>query len=443
MGDFSQWQTALSLLKTTTLSFIDISSNLRIMIVPDLDVPTKKSAIDRMMAEIKLLRASIDLATANLRKAAVVIDNIINLPTTLVPINTLPDEVLYHIFNITIMTPSPSGNRSFKERNMTLAISSVCARWRRFALRIPSFWSYIDLRNIRKINPQRSQPLDLTKSWLERSKGSPIHLSLPCGSVNIWQARNLILALQPYGPSICSIVSDKLGDSLLIQELYTLCSVHGSPDSTKTLVIVAQSKQPEPRVSWQPVTSFTGLVNFELSWLPPTAYPTSNQVATILASNQSIRRLRLQSMCILLEADRPIYDTILPSLQLLDVSDLEGFPWLMGILLPGTLELDLRLSRHHCHPANSAVLSRFLDQAHVVSLWISDSRSNPDTLWLPVLPDVRVLGLIAPWDSCLSFVKHLVVHDREAAVARYSTVRKIFLSGSESMEESGRARVEK
>ncbi|KAG8790593.1 hypothetical protein FRC12_011476 [Ceratobasidium sp. 428] len=431
MDAFSQWQTALLHLNKATLSFVDASSDLRMALLRDLFVPSKKSFIDGMIVEIKSHQASIKSVETNLQRAKAVMDSNFNLSTTLPPISALPDEVLCHIFNIAMILPSPSspsGRRPHKERNTILDITSICSRWRQLAIQTPSLWSHADLQNLRKS---------------VRSSGFPLHLSLPHGSIDTWQAGKLISALQPYSASISSIISHKIWDALLIQELCTLCTVYGSLDSIKTLVFIAQSEKAiKPRVSWQLVASFTGLVNFELSRLPSAAHPTSNQIAAILANNPCIRRLRLRSMAILPETSPPKSTIVLPHLQMLDVLDLEGLPWLMSILLPGALELDLRLSRHHCHPDNSAVLSRFLHRAHVVSLWISDLRSNSSTVWLPMLPAVRVLGLVA-WGDNYSFVDHLVIPDGEAVIARYPTVRSICLSGSGSLDLLGRARVEK
>ncbi|KAG8772766.1 hypothetical protein FRC12_002906 [Ceratobasidium sp. 428] len=446
MDAFSQWQTALLHLNKATLSFIDASSNLRMALLRDLVVPGKKSFIDGMLVEIKSHQASIKAIETNLQRAKAVMDRIFNLSTTLPPISALPDEVLCHIFNIAMILPSPSspsGRRPYKERNTVLDISSICSRWRQLAIQTPSLWSHIDLQNLRKVNPEKSRPLDLMKLWLERSSGFPLHLTLPHGSINPWQAGQLVSALQPYSASISSIISHKIWDALLIQELCTLCTACGSLDSVKTLVFIAQSETAiKPLVTWQLVASFTGLVDFELSRLPSAAHPTSYQIAAILASNPFIRRLRLRSMAILPETGPPKPAIVLPHLQMLDVLDLEGLSWLMRILLPGALELDLRLSRHHCHPDNSAVLSRFLHRAHVVSLWISDLRSDSSIVWLPVLPAVRVLGLIA-WGNNFSFVDHLVIPNGEAIVAKYPTVRSMCLSGSGSLDLSGRARVEK
>jgi len=87
----------------------------------------------------------------------------------LAPIETLPNELLATIF---AYGSRPSTHNSFRDSNLPfpLLVSSINKHWRDVALNSPGVWSCVYISG--------RQPLDVTRTWIRRSKGCMLDVTL-------------------------------------------------------------------------------------------------------------------------------------------------------------------------------------------------------------------------------------------------------------------------
>ena len=111
----------------------------------------------------------------------------------------LPDEVLSHIFNLlaldhgTVGFPIPKNNTPPQ-----LAVSHVCSRWRRVALRTPELWSDTDLF-LTKYR-QGGRHICFHRRWVSRARTFPVTLSIKFLESEVNELadalRNILLPIQ-------------------------------------------------------------------------------------------------------------------------------------------------------------------------------------------------------------------------------------------------------
>ncbi|KDN42486.1 hypothetical protein RSAG8_06803, partial [Rhizoctonia solani AG-8 WAC10335] len=95
-----------------------------------------------------------------------------NCLISVVPINSLPDEVFARIFHLVLKAQSTDFEELVDENSLrikSLAVSQVCARWRQVSLNCRSLWSHIDLST-------RDEVLSLGKCLASRSGDQPLSI---------------------------------------------------------------------------------------------------------------------------------------------------------------------------------------------------------------------------------------------------------------------------
>ncbi|PIL34023.1 hypothetical protein GSI_03731 [Ganoderma sinense ZZ0214-1] len=101
---------------------------------------------------------------------------------TLLPIGTLPPEVLIRVFDFVVSPPSDVHDvKPHKQAKWAIALTHVCSLWREIALSTSRLWSQIV-----------DEDLNLARLFLQRSRSTPIRfyasLSMPPSEPNyIWQ----------------------------------------------------------------------------------------------------------------------------------------------------------------------------------------------------------------------------------------------------------------
>ncbi|KAJ6600289.1 hypothetical protein DFH09DRAFT_1497708 [Mycena vulgaris] len=103
------------------------------------------------------------------------------------PVFTVPVEILSHIFLDCLpahgrVQPSP--------RAVPLVLAQTCPRWRDIAHSLPKLWSSVDLTFARANSPYAGTSA-LLGTWLRRTKGHPLSITLSSGGVS--EAENVML----------------------------------------------------------------------------------------------------------------------------------------------------------------------------------------------------------------------------------------------------------
>ncbi|KAG8740397.1 hypothetical protein FRC10_004376 [Ceratobasidium sp. 414] len=227
----------------------------------------------------------------------------------------------------------------------------------------------------------------------------------------------------------------------VVPDIMNLCAGHGGLNSVKTIVWFVGENHPERPVTFLP---FTGLVTFELGWFTEHQCLTIDQIIAVLISNPSIQTLRLRNMKTRFGPGSTASPIELPALQLLDLVGLDGAAagWLMSSLLPGRRELDVRLELLGSVNFERAV-AQFLERSNVVALWLHDIAYRTGALpvaQLPVLPSVRVLGLVSAQRS-LNIAAGMFARAGKTQIVRYPNLRTLYLRAPGSITNLGRSRI--
>ncbi|KAG8700415.1 hypothetical protein FRC09_005961, partial [Ceratobasidium sp. 395] len=283
-----------------------------------------------------------------------------------------------------------------------------------------------------------SVSLNLVELWLARSQGSSIHIHVPRRFfAEQSYMKEFVSLLRPHSRYITSVISlREEGDSGLFLYILDLCAELGEQSPVKTLVWFGeQHLTRRPSV----LRRLTGLVNLELGWLTTSQCPTVDQLATVLTRNQSIRTLRLSNVRFPEGNSSTISSIELPSLQLLDLAGLDEptARWLLGVLSPGKGKLDLRISLFDTADFD-LVVAQFLGRSYIVSLWLynASSRGVPISPRLPVLPSVRVLGLVSQQEG-IGIISALVIGQGDNLVPRFPNLHSLHFRASGTVNRSG------
>ncbi|KAG8771276.1 hypothetical protein FRC12_003710, partial [Ceratobasidium sp. 428] len=176
MEVFAKWKDAQLHLEKAARAFLDASISLRLSLSQYSIVPSRHSSSEDLILKIQSQMALSDSIEVQLAASRAVINSTRNMSPAFVPINVLPPELFSRIFTFAIA--SSSRYIGFDGTSPLLAISSVCSKWRQIATGIRPFWSYISLIAPPLTANSSSSTTEVTQLWLERSRGTPLHLSI-------------------------------------------------------------------------------------------------------------------------------------------------------------------------------------------------------------------------------------------------------------------------
>ncbi|KAG8741221.1 hypothetical protein FRC12_015741, partial [Ceratobasidium sp. 428] len=176
MEVFAQWKDVQLHLEKATQAFLDASISLRLSLSQYSIVPSHHSSAEDLIFKIQSQMALSDSIEGQLAASRAVINSTRNMSPAFVPINLLPLELFSRIFTFAIA--SSSRYIGFDGPSPLLVISSVCSKWRQIAIGTRPFWSYINLIGPPLTVNSSSSTTEVTRLWLERSRGTPLHLSI-------------------------------------------------------------------------------------------------------------------------------------------------------------------------------------------------------------------------------------------------------------------------
>ncbi|KAH7327617.1 hypothetical protein B0J17DRAFT_680360 [Rhizoctonia solani] len=166
---------------------------------PKISLNTFRAFCDEVIAELELF-TSLEEKMTQVRHTVEKMRNLFSAP-----VNTLPDEILTHIFHLAIGTQSPHTIGEDVLPTGSLAISQVCMRWRQIAFDSKSLWSCIQISpshqliSLGGIFAKRSGDMPLTVQVTERLNPLPVAIQ------GFGTARNV---LNDIGPRAETIIID-------------------------------------------------------------------------------------------------------------------------------------------------------------------------------------------------------------------------------------------
>lgn len=351
----------------------------------------------------------------HLLKARVTLNTLRNRSSTLAPINTLPLEILSHIFTLTNFS-CVQDDRNYAPSFRPTVFLSVCTYWRQTAIATSRFWSHIDL-------VPSSDPLHRlykrARIWLDRARNSPLHVHIHekfCAKDD--GIAYLVGFLEPYMQRLCTLYINTECHSLDLFEAILDCWLrHGRPGSAKTLVLrrpppipllaslgpqrlqLLHTKYPQEYIEefLQPLralrlhnvcmgwsaTAHRGLSELYLESLPDLARPTVSQFADVLRGTPKLRVLKLTKLNFRWEGEAMDVEPVqLECLEVLNVLAMQSpmLKRLLPVIAPGTVPLTMSVALES-HNLIFEEVKSFFDRSNVSALYV-DARGHN---WLPLL----------------------------------------------------------
>lgn len=292
-----------------------------------------------------------------------------NKSRELVPISSLPSELLGYIFTLLPChclhdTPLPAKDL----RKYPDVLLEVSTHWRRVALATRSLWSHID---ILPCGPHSTRFYSMAYDSLQRADGAPLHIHIthekPASRSQVLRMLDLILPFAPQFRSL-ELVSSQDG-SWLYGAVLAGCVGSSSPGCIRS---VALTKRSPSRVnltretwgalflqhSWEDLDArlqsmhtlhldgvsiglsskaYAGLTNLQFGFEQPI---TKAQIAEVLSANPALSALKIRLLAIVPTGEQ--FDLItLNHLKLLSVTGVNDHTLghVLSLLAPGPEEL--------------------------------------------------------------------------------------------------------
>ncbi|KAG8740635.1 hypothetical protein FRC10_004093 [Ceratobasidium sp. 414] len=225
-----EWKAARTLLANTIQSYLVACATLRAVCTTPTYQPSQRTLVEELLVTVDSELESLvseENALYKMRMSLVTARN--NLSATLVPVNTLPPEILARIFAM-------SNACCIRETKQHPNFTGVCVYWRQVATNAAHLWTHID------VGPGASE--SLANLLLQRAKDSPLHVHLhepksendqPTPEHEVSRATSIIM---PHVHRIRSLDVESYGYSRgFVGAMLNLWLEGGSPSLAKSLVV--------------------------------------------------------------------------------------------------------------------------------------------------------------------------------------------------------------
>ncbi|KAG8740584.1 hypothetical protein FRC10_004121 [Ceratobasidium sp. 414] len=158
-----------------------------------------------------------------------------NTSQSLIPINSLPPEILDAIFILAVQ----------QKGDAVCTLTSVCKLWRHLTLQSPACWSRIEL----PIGPEGDLAYERALLWAERAQNEPLYISVWERPFHVEdfaygdEVARSVGYLTPLMPRVCAMFTD--GDVELdyfVNELIACWVEHGTIGTAKMLEVKARGE---------------------------------------------------------------------------------------------------------------------------------------------------------------------------------------------------------
>ncbi|KAG8721335.1 hypothetical protein FRC09_008055 [Ceratobasidium sp. 395] len=422
MDTLDRWLTAESRLTAAVQEFLDCCSALHNVNFDYNENSTVQGELEAKLEQIRTRKPSLVVTQNLITESQTALDAVLARFPPLAAIQRLPIEILSLIF--IYATPRlGQWDQWLRVRRYSRlpAILSVCRRWRESAIQTPSLWSYIEFDFTDYGDHPRLPRAE--QLWLERSKGSPLHIQFYClrnedyGPPYVPRPLALpqmVEALLPYSNHIAALNLRKLEPKYLIETLTRLRLAQSDTNIMTTLnysgffnrLSYSSGLVDTQAIAWSSAL-FRNLSELSITTIPCDQCPTLSEVIKMLSNCPRLYSLQLGLIVVREDIDAQICPRVdLPHLRYLDIRDMRELAQqkLLSVLCPGTSELHLEISPDVEDIRTFTATTDFLTSFLVTSLglwrWEVDEEYDP-----PIAPYFsfaqRIHTLILPlqWRS--------------------------------------------
>ncbi|KAG8721227.1 hypothetical protein FRC09_008229 [Ceratobasidium sp. 395] len=408
---FNAWQAAHDNLIQAAQTFLGTSKTLLQFIDESPDGLGRHGPIEDGLLSVYRQIQNIPVAEKRIRESQFILRKIVNVSATLMPINTLPPEILSHIFSLLTSSATCVDDKRYRSTKYyhgprcyhlypLVAIPAVCSRWRHLAVSTPSFWSHIDVDQ-QATGKNRENVLPRTRLWLERARDAPISLHIGAITEVSGHGWELLCLLEPYMTNLISLKFYSHGGAYFwpILNLYAKARSLGSESVVHLALKGAWGLDFISGPFTWPVNAFRGLGSLQMNNLEKERCPNMDDLVALLVNSPTLHTLRLKWIRFATSGGHSYPKIVLSCLRQLQLAYLDDstLPVLLSILEPGQQELhaqlllEYRATRESC----AAVLS-FLKRTNITCLSLSGI--PPDgaaqlAKQLSCVPQLRMLEL--------------------------------------------------
>ncbi|QRV89183.1 F-box-like protein [Ceratobasidium sp. AG-Ba] len=176
---FNQWQSAYGQLQSAVYIFHLACDTLHIAFLEQVGHSKSFASIGSRLAQVIEERGSLSHLEGKILESRTMLCRTMSSPNSLVPINSLPAEVLSHIM---ILVSALCLCLAEYDRNVSLrihplaAIPLVCTHWRRLAIDTKSLWAHIDIEEAVISGGSGASLINRAILWQGWAHDIPVHL---------------------------------------------------------------------------------------------------------------------------------------------------------------------------------------------------------------------------------------------------------------------------
>ncbi|KAG8725508.1 hypothetical protein FRC09_013747 [Ceratobasidium sp. 395] len=437
---FVQWKAFHDSLLVSVQSYLGACAILESVLTQPLQSPGDKPLLDGVLQLVSLELPSLSTCNYQLRASWCSLTRLRNRATKLVPIHSLPPEVLSNIF----VVASPPARLCVQDVVPDYVppkptcldhIMGVCAYWRQIAIDTSSLWSHIDLVAAGRWT---NRFMARAQYRLERAGDLPIELHIQdtsdpsrfgLGPENV---QRLVGFLSPYAKryrSLHILFQSQMRE--LFNSVFQFLAQCNVPSVLDTLILATQADNQQTFASQNAVPSsdalsnkydqllgpvrrldlqrmyihwasavYHDLVDLSIQYLPQALWPTTHQLAEVFSVCPRLRRIKLGRFGVTASnTSHGLTPTLLDDLEEINLRHLEsGCATVLSLISPGSRPFSASIVMTSS-PGELEVVHSFFHSSNVRTLFISDRRSS-GSFWishaLGMLPQLEQLAIDTP-----------------------------------------------
>ncbi|KAG8738123.1 hypothetical protein FRC10_007269, partial [Ceratobasidium sp. 414] len=455
---FHAWKNARDKFSTAAKEFVDACWSFEAVCLGPPGRNTTRSMLEEVLAaldfELPELTPSFEKAT----NANNVMKVLRNKSTTLVPISTLPSELLMHIFELlchSYTNNSPSDNSP----KSPIALACVSTYWRQLTLNNSHLWTRIDLTSSKELSHEFHERAKTQIKYVRES-----FLDVTIHGERGWNVRpdieKMTELLAQAAPRLGSLTcKPEVIIDLSLQRILSTWVQHAVPGSVYALHLLGCDQlrhdirigfpQPMTRIEefFIPIRYLTlhhlfvdwssalyhNVVELDLSYVSSfVEFPTVAQFSAVLSASPSLRALKLCGFGLKppppLDVVRPVR---LEHLEVLFMKSIHrcSLKLLLPLLQPGSAPLYVRFEL----PGQGVDFAHYLQllrRSHVVKLMVEGTGEYPSQPPLASLAGVQHVFLVNFVIDPIFFesmVDPLIPYDKEQHATVWPSLRNLHL----------------
>ncbi|KAG8707523.1 hypothetical protein FRC09_001777 [Ceratobasidium sp. 395] len=439
---FVQWKAFHDSLVVSVQSYLNACATLESVLTQPLQSTGDKPLLEGVLQLVSSELPSFSACNDQLRTSWCSLTRLRNRATKLVPIHSLPPEVLSNIFVIAkrsarlLCVQDVVPDDEPPKPSCLDHIMGVCAYWRHIAIDTSSLWTHIDLVTAGR---WANRFMARAQYRLERAGDLPIELHIQDTSdpsqagLGLENVQRLVGFLSPYAKryrSLHILFQYQMQEIFnLVFQFLTQCDV---PSVLDTLILATQADNQQMFASYQPIL-FSGalsnskydqllgpvrhldlqsiyidwasavyhdLVDLSIQYLPQTLWPTTHQLAEVFSVCPRLRRIKLGRFGVTAgNTSHNLAPILLNDLEEINLHSLRGgCETVLSLISPGSKPFSSSIVMTSS-PGELEAAHSFFHNSNVRTLFISDRRSS-GSFWisyaLGILPQLEQLAIDAP-----------------------------------------------